>query len=57
MTLSSASYETLYKEIENRLARKKHSDVLRVVIDALREGGQEGVKKEIKGRLSAMMEE
>jgi hypothetical protein len=55
--LSSASYETLYKEIEKRLARKKHSDILKVIIDALREGGEEGVKEEIKTRLSSIIEE
>lgn len=55
--MPAASYETLHKEIEKRLSRKKHSDLLRVVVDALREGGEEGVKKEIKRRLSEMMEE
>lgn len=47
----------LYNEIEKRLARKKHSEILRVVISALREGGEEGVKKEIKTKLSSIIEE
>ena len=55
--MSVSSYETLFNEIEKRLARKKHADILRVVVDALQEEGEEGVKKEIKTRLSSIMEE
>jgi len=55
--LSISSYKTLYNEIEKRLARKKHSEMLRVVVNALKEGGEEGVKTEIKTKLSSIVEE
>lgn len=47
----------LYNEIEKRLVRKKHSEILRVVVEALKEDGEKGVKKEIKTKLSSIIEE
>jgi len=55
--MSSDSYEKLYKDIEKRLARKKHTDLLRAVIESLREEGEEGVRREIKERVIAIKEE
>lgn len=55
--MSISSYETLYNEIEKRLARKKHADMLKVLIDALKEGGGECVKNEIKAKLSSIIGE
>ena len=51
------AYEQMREEIEKRLARKKHADLLRVVVQVLKEEGEDGVKKEIKARLAAIKEE
>ena len=55
--MATDSYEKLFVEIEKRLARKKHADLLRVIIDSLKEGGGEEVKKEVKARLTSIKEE
>ena len=46
------AYEQIADEIEKRLARKKHADLLRVLVQVLKEDGREAVKKEIKTRLA-----
>ena len=44
-----SSFDKLYEEISNRLAQKeKHKDLLRILIECLREGGDKAVKGEIK---------
>lgn len=55
--MSTDSYEKLFGEIKKRLARKKHADLLKVIIESLREGGGEEVKKEVKARLTSIKEE
>jgi len=50
-------YEQMREEVEKRLARKKHGDLLQVVVQVLKEEGNEGVKKEIKARLARIKEE
>jgi hypothetical protein len=51
------AYEQITEEIEKRLARKKHADLLRVLVQVLKEDGGEGVKKEIKARVAEIKEE
>jgi hypothetical protein len=55
--LPKDAFERLSEEIEKRLARKTHANLLKVVVDALKEGGEESVKKEIKARLETILEE
>jgi hypothetical protein len=51
------AYEQIVGEIEKRLARKKHADLLHVLVQVLKAEGADGVKKEIKARLAAIKEE
>jgi len=55
--MSKDGFEQMRDEIEKRLARKTHADLLRVIVQVLKEEGEEGVKKEIKARLAAIEEE
>lgn len=52
-----SSFDKLYEEISSRLAQKeKHKDLLRILIECLREGGDEAVKKEIKNSVVKIKE-
>lgn len=51
------AFERLGDEVEKRLARKTHVNLLNVVLDALKEGGEDSVKKEIKARVNSILEE
>jgi hypothetical protein len=55
--MSADAYEQMAEQIEKGLARKKHADLLRVLVQVLRDEGEEGVRKEIKSRLSLITEE
>jgi flagellar basal body-associated protein FliL len=51
------AFDQMRDEIEKRLARKTHADLLRVVVEVLKEEGEDGVKKEIKARITSIMED
>jgi hypothetical protein len=55
--MSADAYEQMTEQIEKRLARKKHADLLRVLVQVLKDDGEEGVRKEMKSRLSLIKEE
>ena len=41
-------YENIFREISKRLPRKEDIDLLKMLLDVQREGGEAAVKKKIK---------